>query len=224
MRAMILAAGQGKRMLPITKHTPKPLLEVGGLPLIAYHFLALARAGFKEVVVNVSYLAKKIVQSLGDGSQYGIKIVYSFEPEVGGLETGGGIFQALPFLGNEPFLVISGDVWLEYDFAKLPRQIVGLAHLFMVPNPDFNPQGDFDLQDNLIMSVAQPTLTFASFGIYHPDLFAHCSPGFFRLTEVLLPAIEKKLVTGEIFTGKWHNIGTPEQWQALCADRLFSPS
>lgn len=213
MKAMILAAGRGERMRPLTDHTPKPLLEIAHQPLISYLLLALKNIGVIEVVINVSYRAEQIQQALGNGSRYGIKITYSVEPTV--LETGGGIYQALPLLGNEPFIVISADIFTNYPLQKLPKKLNGLAHLVLVNNPEYHPKGDFGLENNQIILDSEKKFTYASFGVLHPDLFASSQPGVFRLTEVLVPAINAGQVTGEIYHGEWNNLGTPDDLKSL---------
>jgi len=213
MKAMILAAGRGARLRPLTDQTPKPLLMVGDKPLIAYHLIKLASIGIKEVVINISYLAEQIKNALGNGSQYGVNIHYSYEPEV--LETGGGIYHALPLLGPQPFLVLSADIWTDYPLEKLPKQIDKLAHLVLVPNPDFHPTGDFTCENNLLGLDGANKYTFGNIGIYHPDLFAQCKPGYFRLGNLLIEYIKKQQVTGEVYYGEWYNIGTVEQLNIL---------
>lgn len=213
MKAMILAAGRGERMRPLTDHIPKPLLEIANQPLISYPLLALKKIGINEVVINVSYRAEQIQQELGDGSRYGIKIIYSVEPTV--LETGGGIYQALPLLGNEPFIVISADVFTDYPLEKLPKKLNGLAHLVLVNNPEYHAKGDFGLDKNQITLDSEKKFTYASFGVLHPNLFASSQPGVFCLIEVLIPAINANQVTGEIYHGEWNNLGTPDDLQNL---------
>lgn len=215
MRAMILAAGRGERMRELTVTTPKPLLKAHGRYLIEYSILHLQQAGIKEIVINVAYHADQIQAALGDGRRYGVALEYSVEPER--LETGGGIFQALPLLGAKPFLVMSSDVVSNYPIEKLPKQMDALAHLVLVDNPAFHPKGDFGLQEGYVAMNAKPSFTFGNIGIYHPDLFAGCSPGHFPLNRLLFPAIERKQITGEYFKGQWFNIGTPEQLQEFVA-------
>lgn len=216
MRAMILAAGRGERMRPLTDCTPKPLIPVGDYRLIEYHLLGLARAGFTEVVINHAWLGEQIEAALGDGSCYGINIRYS--PEATALETGGGIFQALPLLGEMPFLVVNGDVWTDYPFQRVHEQeLTGLAHLVLVDNPPQHPQGDFHLQQSVVNAKDAPRLTFSGIGIYHPDLFQGCSHGRFSLVPLLLKAMEQGLVSGEHYQGLWHDVGTVERLQALRA-------
>lgn len=209
MKAMILAAGRGERLRPLTDTIPKPLLNVHGQPLIAYHLQALAKIGARDVVINTAYLAEKIQQTLGDGSAYGLQIHYSYEPQV--LETGGGILKALPLLGPEPFLVINGDVWTDYPLANLIQPLQGLAHLVLVPNPLHNQQGDYSLVQGLVSLQGDTKYTFAGIGIYHPDLFANSPGEIFRLPNVLEPAITKEQVSGELYTGIWTDVGTVER-------------
>lgn len=207
MRAMILAAGRGERMGALTANTPKPLLRVGDHYLIEYAIASVKRAGIQEIVINVSYLAEQIKQAIGDGEKYGVSIVYSEEAER--LETGGGILQALPLLGDDPFMVLSCDVIADYPLMQLPKEPDGLAHLVMVANPHYHPRGDFALVDGKI-KLDEPKLTFGNISVLRPELFAACTAGHFRLTKVLMPAIEKAQVSGEYYQGLWYNIGTPE--------------
>lgn len=216
MKAMILAAGRGARMRPLTDDVPKPLLTVGEKPLIVHLLNALVDMGINDVVINVHHLGEKIQQALGDGSDYGINIHYSVESEL--LETGGGINQVLPLLGSEPFLVISADIFTHYPFKQLPKILPNaLAHLVLVPNPDFHPTGDyaFKTDDNqgVLTLSGESKFTYASFGVFHPELFYQFRPQTkkFRLTTVLTPAIEQGLITGECYYGNWHNLGTYEQ-------------
>ncbi len=214
MKAMLLAAGRGKRLSPLTDEIPKPLLKVNGQPLIAYHLINLARLGITDIVINISYLADLIKNTLGSGRQYGVNIHYSYEPVL--LETGGGIYQALPLLGAEPFLVVSADIWTDYPFAQLPAKITNLAHLVLVPNPDFHPAGDFGYEKNGLLNLQDAKkYTFGNIGIYHPDLFADCRPGYFRLGDLLFSAIKKQQITGEIYRGKWFNVGTIAEFTQL---------
>lgn len=211
MRAMMLAAGLGTRMRELTQRTPKPLLRVGDHYLIEYALQQLQRAGIHEVVINLHYHAEQIKNAIGDGKRYGLHIAYSEETER--LETGGGIVKALPWLGREPFLVLSSDVVTDYPLAQLPKTLTGLAHLVMVPNPSFHPRGDFGLTQGKVELQAATTYTFGNIGVYHPDLFIGCEATHFPLSRVLLPAIERQAVSGELYQGRWLNIGTPEQLQ-----------
>jgi MurNAc alpha-1-phosphate uridylyltransferase len=212
-KAMLLAAGRGERLRPLTDKTPKPLIPVHGKPLIAYTLEKLPAIGITEVVINISYLAKQFPKTLGDGSQFGLAITYSYEPEV--LETGGGILQALPLLGNEPFLVISGDIYTEYPFEKLVLPDHKLAHLVLAPNPNFHPEGDYSLTTNNLLSFAPPKYTYASFGILHPKLFEDAKPGNFSFIPLINKRLPNGLITGELYTGIWHNIGTIQELDNL---------
>jgi MurNAc alpha-1-phosphate uridylyltransferase len=213
MKAMILAAGRGERMRPHTDHTPKPLLQAGGRPLIVHHIEALASAGFRELVINHAHLGEQIEAALGDGSRWGVRIRYS--PETTALETGGGIFNALPLLGKAPFLVVNGDVWTDYRFA-LPELASGiLAHLVLVDNPVQHPDGDFALCSGRVANAGERRLTFSGIGVYHRQLFADCQPGAFKLAPLLRTACERGQVSGEHYRGVWMDIGTPERLQRL---------
>ncbi|HEX7026664.1 MAG TPA: nucleotidyltransferase family protein [Gammaproteobacteria bacterium] len=214
MKAMILAAGRGERMRPLTTNIPKPLLKVAGIPLIVHHLHALHDAGIREVVVNVAYLGQKIISALGDGSAFDLNIAYSHEGETP-LETAGGIIQALPQLGHEPFLVVNADIWTDFPFRSLPGQIDGLAHLVMVDNPAHHPRGDFRLADGLLHTEGESKLTYSGIGLYHPALFADCEPGKRPLLPLLQKAMHDSLVSGQHFTGRWYDIGTPERLEAL---------
>ncbi|MDH3326770.1 MAG: nucleotidyltransferase family protein [Gammaproteobacteria bacterium] len=213
MRAMILAAGRGERMRPLTDACPKPLLEVAGQRLIEYHILALVAAGIKSIVINHAYLGKQIEEYLGDGRVYGAEIIYS--PETEALETGGGIFNALALLGDEPFVLVNGDVWTDYDFNHLPKQISGLAHLVMISNPEHNTKGDFVLNNGVLNQSGDNKLTYSGIGVYHPDLFSNCSAGKFPLAPLLKSAMDEKKITGEHFVGEWVDVGTPERLYEL---------
>lgn len=214
MRAMILAAGKGERMRPLTLHTPKPLIPVAGVPLIEYHLRALARAGFREVVINHAWLGEKIEAHLGDGAQFGLEIQYSRETQP--LETGGGIFQALKYLGDEPFVVVNGDIWTDYDFAALRKPLEGLAYLVLMDNPEHHPDGDFALQQGQVVlpSVEDTALTYSGISVLHPQLFAESFAGAFKLAPLLRQAIAQGQVTGEHFNGHWIDVGTPERLAA----------
>ncbi|MFK3973242.1 N-acetylmuramate alpha-1-phosphate uridylyltransferase MurU [Pseudomonas sp. NPDC087358] len=210
MKAMILAAGKGERLRPLTLHTPKPLVRVGGVPLIEYHLRALEAAGVAEVVINHAWLGQQIEDYLGNGQRLGLNIRYS--PEGEPLETGGGIFRALPLLGDEPFLVVNGDIWTDCDFAGLAAPLKGLAHLVLVDNPLHHPGGDFALVDGQVRDDASlPRLTYSGIAILHPQLFAGCSDGAFKLAPLLRDAMAKGQVTGEHFSGRWVDVGTHER-------------
>ncbi|MFK5732845.1 nucleotidyltransferase family protein [Pseudomonas urmiensis] len=211
MKAMILAAGKGERMRPLTLHTPKPLVPVAGQPLIEYHLRALAAAGVSEVVINHAWLGQQIEDHLGDGSRFGLTIRYSAEGEP--LETGGGIFKALPMLGETPFLLVNGDVWSDYDFRQLNKPLEGLAHLVLVDNPGHHGRGDFRLQGAQVVDGddAPGTLTFSGISVLDPALFAGCQPGAFKLAPLLRQAMAQGKVTGERHGGLWVDVGTLER-------------
>ena len=210
MKVMILAAGLGSRMRPLTDITPKPLLKVGGIALIVWHIERLAHNGFKEIVINIAHLGYQIPKALGDGSTWGVNISYSDEQEEGGLESAGGIVKALPLLGNDTFLVVNADIFTDYNFQfnrKLANGI--LAHLILVPNPEHNPNGDFALDGQMIIDEKQ--YTFSGIGYYSPKLFEKISYGKSALPPLLREAIKENKVTGELYTGEWLDIGTPER-------------
>jgi len=214
MRAMILAAGRGERLRPLTDTVPKPLAELGGKPLIEYHLESLARAGFREVVINQGHLGNQLPAVLGDGSRWGVRIHWSDEqPEA--LETGGGIFQALPLLGTGPFLVVNGDLWTDFPFGRMRAIKCEWAHLVMVPNPTHNPSGDFALAGARIREHGPTKLTFSGIAVYHPRLFADCRPGKFSVVPLLRAAMREHLVTGERYAGIWDDVGTLERLAAL---------
>jgi len=219
MKAMILAAGRGERMRPLTDTTPKPLLEAGGRPLIAWHLEALAQAGIEEVVINHAWLGEQIEATLGDGRAYGIQIHYSPEkPEA--LETAGGIVQALPLLGEDPFLVVNGDIWCDYPIANLVAQSLSpqfQAHLVMVDNPAQHPDGDFVLNGRLLGADGEPRLTFSGIGLYSPSLFSGLAQGKRPLAPLLKTAMKEKKISGEHYSGAWFDIGTPARLQQLDA-------
>ncbi len=210
MKAMILAAGRGQRLQPLTDETPKPLIEVGSHRLIEHHLIALNHAGINDIIINISYLARKIVDVIGDGSRYGVNITYSWEPTEA-LETGGGIRQALPLLGNEPFLAVSADIWTDFPFDQLPRQLSALAHLILVPNPPHHPKGDFCLIDQQVNMEGNERYNFGGIGIYHPKLFSDHAPGRFPLAPLLEKAIRANQVSGELYNGHWINITTTKE-------------
>ncbi|MBV6422792.1 MAG: N-acetylmuramate alpha-1-phosphate uridylyltransferase [Steroidobacteraceae bacterium] len=225
MRAMILAAGRGERMRPLTDVLPKPLLVVRGEPLIVHHLGALARAGVAEVVINLAWLGGKIRAALGDGHAFGLRIVYSDEGEVA-FETGGGIFRALPLLGRAPFLVVNGDVWTDFDPATLAvdgRWALSPganAELVLVPNPPQHPRGDFSLEAGIVGEGSGPGVvryTYSGIGIYHPRFFDGCTPGRFPLLPLLRRAIAAERLYGRVYRGEWQDIGTPERLAALNA-------
>ncbi len=213
MRGMILAAGRGERMGTLTEKTPKPLLKARGSYLIEHAIQAFSKAGIREIVINVSYLKEQIIDALGDGRHYEVKLFYSEERER--LETGGGIVKALPLLGEGPFVVMSGDLITDYPIAELFQKPLRLAHLVLVENPPFKPQGDYCLNQNQELEQGPgKTYTFANIGLYHPELFAGCKPVYQRLADLWQTALLDRKMTGECYQGLWHNIGTPEDLAA----------
>jgi MurNAc alpha-1-phosphate uridylyltransferase len=217
MRAMILAAGRGERMRPLTDTRPKPLLEVGGKPLIHYHLEALARAGITDVVINLAWQGEALRNALGDGRRFGVRICYSDEPE-GALETGGGMLAALPMLGPGPFLAISGDIWTDFPLQSLSRRLASgdVAHFVLVPNPDFHEQGDFGLDSGRLLDLA-PRYTYANIGVVAAEFFADRQPGRFPLAPLMFDWIRRGRVSGELYRGRWYNLGTPVQLTQLDA-------
>ena len=223
MKAMILAAGEGRRMRPLTDVTPKPLLNVAGKPLIEHHIARLGAAGFNEIVVNVSHLGQQLVDFLGDGSRWQVAISISAEQTP--LETAGGIIQALPRLGDTPFLLINGDVFTDYPLASLydTAPTERGAHIVLVPNPEHHPQGDFALQDGRVdhRPSNQPATgdsmvaTYSGIGVYDPGLFANCAPGKRPLKPLLDEAIARASLAGELYEGVWEDVGTPERLTAI---------
>lgn len=216
MKAMLLAAGRGERMRPLTDSLPKPLVPVAGRPLIAWHLAALARAGIREVVVNTSWLAHALHSALGDGASFGVSISWSDEGPVP-LETGGGIFRALPLLGPGAFLVVNADIWTDIDFAGLELEDEALAHLVLVANPPHNVRGDFGLDGDLVVSREQERLTYSGVGVFRADFFQGCEAGRFPLLPLLNRAIDARRVRGELHRGAWSDVGTAERLAALDA-------
>lgn len=213
MKAMILAAGRGERMRPLTDKMPKPLIMVADKPMIVHHIQNLARSGFTDIVINVSYLAEQIQNYLGDGSKFQVKIQYSYEPTA--LETGGGIKNALPLLGKDPFLIINSDVWTDYPLHQLPKTLSDLAHLILVKNPGFKTTGDFGFEDGFLALTEKPAYTYSGIGVLHPALFNKLSLQSFRLADLLIPAIKEKKISGELYQGVWIDVGTPDRLNHL---------
>ncbi|MHB8814718.1 MAG: N-acetylmuramate alpha-1-phosphate uridylyltransferase MurU [Steroidobacteraceae bacterium] len=210
-RAMLLAAGRGERLRPITDTVPKPLVAIAGKPLIVYHLEALERAGVREVVINLSWLAEKIRAALGDGERYGVRITYSDEGPAP-LETGGGIYRALPLLGPGPFLVVNSDVWTDVDFRRLLTLEEGAdARLLLAPNPPQHPRGDFALEGDHVVERDADRFTYTGLGVYRPELFAGCAPGKFPLLPLLKRAIAARRLRGEVYRGEWLDIGSPDR-------------
>lgn len=221
MKAMILAAGRGERMRPLTDRTPKPLLKVGGKPLIVWHIERLAATGFKDLVINHAHLGEQIENALGDGSQWGVRIQYS--PEEIALETAGGIANAMPLLGDAPFLVVNGDVFADIDFGALKLVSPNVAHLVMVDNPPQHAAGDFAFSGGKLGVDGTEKLTFSGVGVYEPKLFAGITRGeAAKLAPLLKAAMAQGLVSGSHHQGVWHDIGTPERLQALDSQLLNS--
>lgn len=214
MNAMILAAGKGERMLPLTLTTPKPLLQAGGKPLIQYHIEALAAANVSRIVINTGRLGEQIEAWFGNDGRYGVELLYSHEGAEP-LGTGGGIFRALPLLGADPFWLVNGDVWTDFDYSKIPVSIVDQAHLILVDNPQHNPDGDFILSGSRVMLVGQPRLTYSGIGLYQPGLFMSVREPLFSLVPLLKQAIGLGQVTGQHYSGNWFDIGTPDRLEAL---------
>lgn len=238
MKAMILAAGHGERMRPLTDHTPKPLLEVGGKALIVWHIENLKHAGFSDIVINIAWLGDQIPKALGDGSKFSVNLQYSDEQQQGALETAGGIVKALPLLSEEPFLVVNGDVWCNFPYSNIsPLEKDDLAHLVLVNNPKHNPSGDFGLSDHVLRSNVLKSnalrnnalrnariseeggdnqkFTFSGIGYYHPDLFKDLEQGKRPLAPLLREKMRENKVSGEHFAGDWRDIGTPERLEEL---------
>lgn len=215
MKAMILAAGRGSRLRPLTDVTPKPLLQAGEHRLIEHLIYKLVAAGITEIVINHAHLGAQFPATLGDGSRYGAAIQYSAEID-GGLETAGGIINALPLLGDTPFLIVNGDVWTDYPFASLPMLANNmLAHLVLVDNPPQHPDGDFSLSDNIVDDAGSPRFTYSGMGIYHPDFFAGYDVQRLALRPLLAAAMSQQRVTGESYHGEWSDIGTVERLESL---------
>lgn len=219
-RALILAAGRGERMRPLTDTTPKPLLQAGGQALIEHHLRALAAAGIEQVVINLGWLGERLRETLGEGERYGLRIDYS-EEGWPALETGGGIHRALPLLGEQPFLVLNGDVWCDYPLGALRQRAqhwpeAQLAHLLLVANPDHHPQGDFSLQDGRMLEPpGAQRFTFSGISVLHPQLFAGCTAGAFPLAPLLRAAARQGRVGAEYHAGRWSDVGTPERLTRL---------
>jgi len=217
MKVIILSAGRGERLRPLTDEMPKPLLKAGKLRLIEYTIKALVQAGFNDIVINTAHLSEKFPRLLGNGNAYNATISYSPEQE-GGLETAGGIINALPILGDEPFLVVNGDIWTDYPFGKLTQFTLKpsiLGHLVFVDNPEHNPQGDFSLDSGLVKSDGNNKLTYSGIAIYHPKFFAGYDVQRLALKPLLLEAIAKQQLSGEHHQGQWSDIGTVERLQEL---------
>lgn len=206
MKAMILAAGKGERLRPMTETMPKPLIQVAGKPLILHHLAALAKCGISEVIINTWYLGAQIRETIGCGKELGLKIEYSIEDEL--LDTGGGIAKCLPFFAQDPFIVISADIYTKFDFITVPQAPNGLAHLIMVDNPSYHMAGDFYLDKGILKLDGGDKLTYANIGVFRPEFFVDAPKGSFPLRNLFYKHISNGLVTGQYFNGVWHNIGT----------------
>ncbi len=218
MRAMILAAGRGERMRPLTDYTPKPLLQAGGKSLIVHQIERLREAGIEQLVINVAWHGEMIERALGDGAAMGVEIRYSREPE-GALETAGGIRHALGLIGDDPFVVVNSDVHCDFPIARLARfEPAGDGHLVLVDNPEYHPEGDFALSGSQLTLDGMPRFTYSGIGLFRPEMFALLTPGFRPLRSVLEPAIAAGRVTGEHYQGTWLDIGTPERLDRLDRD------
>ncbi len=215
--AMILAAGRGERLRPITDVCPKALCSVQGLPLIEHHVANLARAGVTHIVINHAHLGGQIRHHLGCGKRWGVTLSYAPEPP-GGLETGGGIFNALPLLGKEPFITVNADIFTDYSFAAIARLEPHLVHLVLIPKPAYSLQGDFGLQPTNRLDNNHRLYTFAGIAAYHPELFKHHQPGRYSIVPTLRELTDKQHATGEIYAGQWFDIGTVERLKRINSD------
>jgi MurNAc alpha-1-phosphate uridylyltransferase len=218
MKAMILCAGRGERMRPLTDHTPKPLLKIHSKALVVWHIEKLASLGFKEIIINIAHLGYKIPDALGDGSKWGITLLYSDEQKNGALESAGGIIKALPLLGDDTFLVVNGDIWCDYEFDSSFNLGRDSAHLVLVPNPEHNPNGDFALQNNIVFTDGEEKFTFSGIGYYSPKLFEGLTCEKSALAPLLREAIQKERTSGSLHTGIWYDIGTPQRLKAVNKD------
>jgi len=219
MRAIILSAGRGNRMRPLSDHTPKPLLMIAGKPLIVYHLESFAKAKIHDIIINLGHLGEKLALALGDGSRFGVNIEYSYEEPV--LETGGAIVKVLSKLGSDPFVVISADIFTDFPFERFKRPLEKLAHLILVDNPPHHRRGDYALIENKFVSeTGEPLFNFAGMGVYRPELFSGSPKGILRLPDLFKQPFKDRQITGEYYAGLWHNIGTPEQLSEI--DRVMS--
>ena len=216
MRAMILAAGRGERLRPLTDETPKSLVDVGGRSLLERHLDHVRAAGIRTVVINLGWLGDRIVERVGSGRDYGLEVMYSEEGD-NILETGGGIFKALPLLGDEPFLVINADIFTDMPVPEVALADEQLGHLVMVPSPEYRDGGDFDIEDGLIRNTTAQSLTFSGVAIYRPEFFANCAAGRFPLAPMLRDAADRGQLSGSLYEGRWADVGTPERLARLRA-------
>ena len=211
MKAMILSAGRGERMKPLTDFLPKPLLEVHSKPLIVWHIEKLVKSGFEEIIINIAHLGEKIVDYLGDGSKYGAKIIYSDERDEGALESAGGIIKALPLLGDETFMLVNGDVYSDYEFDSKFDLGDSLAHLILVENPEHNLKGDFTLKEGIVTDNGSDKKTFSGIAYYNPKMFKNINYGKSALAPLLRELIPTQKISGSLHSGCWHDIGTPKR-------------
>lgn len=214
MIAMLLAAGKGERLQPITNSTPKPLVEVRGRPLIDYHLERMANASVDTVVINLGWLGEQIMAHVGCGKRYGLRVVYSPEGD-DILETGGGVHRALPMLGDDPFVVVNADIFTDMPFPEITLSDAESGHLVLLPKPDFRKDGDFELLDGKVRNSDTPTLTYAGFAVYRPEFFAGCEAGRFSIVPLMREAADEGRLGGSIYTGVWQDVGTPERLSAL---------
>jgi len=210
MKVMILAAGRGERMGQLTDHCPKPLLKVAGRPLIEHHIVALKKQGFNEFVINIAYLGAQIKAVLGCGERWGVRIEYSDEG-LQALETGGGIFNALPLLGERPFLVVNADVWSDFPYASLTTKVDKNIHLVLVNNPSHHSAGDFGLSDGEIELASDKRYTYSGVGVFNPAIFAQHTAGIFPLAPIIRDSIPHQQVSGELYRGDWVDVGTAQR-------------
>lgn len=213
---MLLAAGRGERLRPLTDDTPKALVEVRGTSLLERHLRALGKAGVKTVVINLGWLGEQIAERVGSGASYGLNVIYSPEGDRI-LETGGGIHRALPLLGEDPFLVVNADIWTDMPLRPGAPDDSSLATLVLVPTPGYKAHGDFDLVDGRVRNSEKPSLTFSGVAMYRPEFFANCSPGRFPLAPLLREAADADRLGGEIYEGEWHDVGTVQRLDRLNA-------
>lgn len=217
MTAMILAAGRGERMRPLTDKTPKPLLKVHGKSLIVWHIERLASLGFSQIVINIDHLGEMIIKTLGDGSKWGVNLLYSDERQSGALESAGGIINALPLIDSEQFLVVNGDIWCDYEFETGFDLKGDLAHLILVENPKHNPNGDFALYKDRISNDIKRRYTFSGIGYYSAELFKGVKNQKMPLAPLLREAVSNDKVSGSLYDGRWYDIGTPQRLKEVNA-------
>ena len=216
MMAMVLAAGRGERLMPITASVPKALVEVRGRALLEYHLRALASAGIETVIINLGWFGDRIIEKIGSGAAYGLNVIYSPEGD-NILDTGGGIHRALPMLGSDPFLVVNADIYSDMPLPLDDLDGQCVAHLVLVPKPDYRPTGDFGLLDGRVRNVSNPELTFSGIAVYRPEFFADCTPGRFSLVPMLRAAADAGTLSGSIYSGQWQDVGTPDRLAKLNA-------